>query len=155
MACCSKSRNTKGYQVLGERQNTDSSSVSKRHQPCQERHAGPKVSRSVTEKITVVSSHFLLTEEMLRDAGSSSGPPRSPGGGHGNPLQSSCLENAMERGAWWLQSTGLQSRSRPRRLSMHTWYDGGLLTASFGTRKFLSLLTSLQVFVENQLMVSL
>lgn len=26
MTCCSKSRNTKGYQVLGERQNTDSSS---------------------------------------------------------------------------------------------------------------------------------
>ena len=26
---------------------------------------------------------------------------RSPGGGHGNPLQSSCLEKPMERGAWW------------------------------------------------------
>ena len=26
---------------------------------------------------------------------------RSPGGGHGNPLQYSCLENPMERGAWW------------------------------------------------------
>ena len=25
---------------------------------------------------------------------------RSPGGGHGNPLQYSCLENAMDRGAW-------------------------------------------------------
>ena len=25
---------------------------------------------------------------------------RSPGGGHGNPLQY-CLENAMDRGAWW------------------------------------------------------
>ena len=25
---------------------------------------------------------------------------RSPGGGHGNPLQDSCLENPMERGAW-------------------------------------------------------
>ena len=25
---------------------------------------------------------------------------RSPGGGHGNPLQYSCLENPMERGAW-------------------------------------------------------
>ena len=25
---------------------------------------------------------------------------RSPGGGHGNPLQSSCLENPMDRGAW-------------------------------------------------------
>ena len=25
----------------------------------------------------------------------------SPGGGHGNPLQCSCLENPMDRGAWW------------------------------------------------------
>ena len=26
---------------------------------------------------------------------------RSPGGGHGNPLQYSCLENPVDRGAWW------------------------------------------------------
>ena len=26
---------------------------------------------------------------------------RSPGGGHSNPLQNSCLENPMDRGAWW------------------------------------------------------
>ena len=26
---------------------------------------------------------------------------RSPGGGHGNPLQYSCLEKPMDRGAWW------------------------------------------------------
>ena len=26
---------------------------------------------------------------------------RSPGGGHGNPLQCSCLENPMDRGTWW------------------------------------------------------
>ena len=30
-----------------------------------------------------------------------SGSARSPGGGHGNPLQYSCLENPMDRGAWW------------------------------------------------------
>ena len=29
------------------------------------------------------------------------GSGRSPGGRHGNPLQYSCLENAMDRGAWW------------------------------------------------------
>ena len=33
--------------------------------------------------------------------GSVSGWGRSPGGGHGNPLQYSCLENPMDRGAWW------------------------------------------------------
>ena len=32
---------------------------------------------------------------------------RSPGGGHGNPLQYSCLENPMERGAWWATVHGV------------------------------------------------
>ena len=35
-----------------------------------------------------------------RDMGSIPGLGRSPGGGHGNPLQYSCLENPMDRGAW-------------------------------------------------------
>ena len=37
----------------------------------------------------------------VRDLGSIPGLGRSPGGGHGNPLQCSCLENPMDRGAWW------------------------------------------------------
>ena len=37
----------------------------------------------------------------IRDMGSTSGSGRSPGGGHGNPLQCSCPENPMDRGAWW------------------------------------------------------
>ena len=36
----------------------------------------------------------------VRDVGSISGSERSPGGGHGDPLQYSCLENPMDRGAW-------------------------------------------------------
>ena len=35
------------------------------------------------------------------DPGSIPGSGRSPGGGSGNPLQYSCLENSMDRGAWW------------------------------------------------------
>ena len=38
----------------------------------------------------------------IRDAGSIPGLGRSLGGGHGNPLQCSCLENPMDRGAWWV-----------------------------------------------------
>ena len=34
---------------------------------------------------------------------------RSLGGGHGNPLQCSCLENFMERGAWWAAVHGAQT----------------------------------------------
>ena len=36
-----------------------------------------------------------------RDAGSIPGSGRSPGRGHGNPFQYSCLESLMDRGAWW------------------------------------------------------
>ena len=36
----------------------------------------------------------------IRDTGSVPGSGRSPGGGHGDPLQYSCLGNPMDRGAW-------------------------------------------------------
>ena len=36
----------------------------------------------------------------VRDIGLIPESGRSPGGGHGNPLQYSCLENPMDRGAW-------------------------------------------------------
>ena len=40
----------------------------------------------------------------IRDTGSIPGLGRSPEGGHGNPLQCSCLENPTDRGAWWMGS---------------------------------------------------
>ena len=40
------------------------------------------------------------------ETGSIPGLGRSPGGGHGNPLQYSCLENPMDRGAWWASPWG-------------------------------------------------
>ena len=36
-----------------------------------------------------------------RDVGSTPGSGRSPGREHGDPLQYTCLENPMDRGAWW------------------------------------------------------
>ena len=42
------------------------------------------------------------------DPGSISGLGRSPGEGNGNQLQYSCLENSMDRGAWWGTVRGLQ-----------------------------------------------
>ena len=39
----------------------------------------------------------------------------APGGGHGNPLQYSCLENPMDRGAWWATVHGVtESQTRLR-----------------------------------------
>ena len=43
----------------------------------------------------------------IRDTGSIPRLGRSPGGGHGNPLQYSCLENPMDRGAWWAMVHGV------------------------------------------------
>ena len=37
----------------------------------------------------------------IRNVGLIPGSGRSPGGGHGNPLQYSYMENSMDRGAWW------------------------------------------------------
>ena len=37
----------------------------------------------------------------VRHAGSIPGSEKSPEGGHSNRLQDSCLENPMDRGAWW------------------------------------------------------
>ena len=42
------------------------------------------------------------------DPGSMPGLERSPGEGNGNPLQYSCLENSMERGAWWATVRGVK-----------------------------------------------
>ena len=56
-----------------------------------------------------------------RDADSIPGLGRAPGGGHGNPLQYSCLENSMDRGVWRTTVLGIsKSRSRLKQLSTHT-----------------------------------
>ena len=39
--------------------------------------------------------------QVVNDTGSIPGSGRSPGAGHGYPLQYSCLENPMDRGVWW------------------------------------------------------
>ena len=42
-----------------------------------------------------------VNAEDIRDMGFIPRLGRSHGGGHGDPLQYSCLENPMDRGAWW------------------------------------------------------
>ena len=54
-----------------------------------------------------------------RDAGLIPGSGRSPRGGHGNPLQYSCLENPMDRGVWWATVLGVtKSQTGLKQLSM-------------------------------------
>ena len=65
-----------------------------------------KVSMAIFKSNGGASQVVLLVEYLsanagdLRDAGSIPGWGRSPGEGHVNPLQYSCLENPMGRGAW-------------------------------------------------------
>ena len=56
------------------------------------------------------------------DSGSIPGSGRSPGEGNGNPLQYSCLENSMDRGAWWAAVHGVamsQTRLRDFPFTFH------------------------------------
>ena len=56
----------------------------------------------------------------IRDAGLIPGSGRSPGGGHGNPLQYACLENPMDRGAWQATVHEIaKSQTRLKQLSMY------------------------------------
>ena len=56
-----------------------------------------------------------------RDTGSIPGSGRSPGEGCGNPLQYSCLENPIDRGAWQVMVHRVtKSQTSLNRLSMHT-----------------------------------
>ena len=50
----------------------------------------------------------------------------SVGQGNGNPIQYSCLENPVDRGAWWAAAYGVaQSRTRLKQLSMHACIGDG------------------------------
>ena len=54
------------------------------------------------------------------DAVSIPGSGRSPGGGNGNPVQYSCPENPMDRGAWWASVHRVGHTKTLKQLSMHS-----------------------------------
>ena len=56
-----------------------------------------------------------------KDTGSIPGLGRSPGGGNGNPLQHSCLENPMDRGAWRTIPWGCKELDMTEQLSELKW----------------------------------
>ena len=81
-------------------------------------HSGTYGGRSIRKDLRdqQQASQEVLVEKNLpansgdkRDLGSVPGSGKTPGGGHGNPLQYSCLRNSMDTGAWRaVQSMGLQ-----------------------------------------------
>ena len=58
---------------------------------------------SMVSQVALVVKNPLANAGDIRDSGLISGSGRSPAGGNGTPLQYSCLENSMDRGA--LRST--------------------------------------------------
>ena len=51
-------------------------------------------------QVVLLVKNLLANAGDIRNADLIPGSGKSPGGGHGNPLQYSCLENPMDRGAW-------------------------------------------------------
>ena len=59
-------------------------------------------------QVALVVKNLPANAGDVRDASSIPGSGRSPGAGHGNPLQYSCLENSVDRGAWWAIVHGVE-----------------------------------------------
>ena len=71
-------------------------------------------------QVAPVVKRPLASAGDISDVGLIPGLTRSPGGGHGIPLQYSCLENPVDRGAWWIIAHGVaKSQTRLKQLSMH------------------------------------
>ena len=77
---------------------------------------------SWASQVMLVVKNLPASAGDVRDMGSVPGLGRFPGGGHGNPLQYSGLENSMNRGAWWATVHRAAKRQTwLERLCMHTY----------------------------------
>ena len=75
----------------------------------------------LASQVALVVKNPLASAGDIRDTGSIPGLGRSPGGGHGNPLQYACLENPMDKGAWQVTVPRVtKSQTGLKQLSTHT-----------------------------------
>ena len=79
-------------------------------------------------KTTTATTKKPANARDMRDESSFLRLERSPEGGHGNPLQCPCLENPMDRGAWWaIVHRVAKSRTLQKRLSTRL-FQGGMVS---------------------------
>ena len=72
----------------------------------------------MSSQVALVVKSLPANAGDIRDTGLIPVLGRSPGGGNGNPLQYSCLENLMNRGAWWATVHGIaKSQTRLKQLN--------------------------------------
>ena len=75
---------------------------------------------SRVSQVTLMLKNLPANAGDVRDSDSIPGSGRFPGGEHGNALQYSCLENPMDRGAWWaILHRITKSWTWLKQLSMH------------------------------------
>ena len=81
----------------------------------------PDLGSSWVSQVAQVVKNPPANAGDTREAGSIPGSGRSPGEGNGNPFQYSCLENSMDRGAWWATYSprGHRESDTTEWLSMH------------------------------------
>ena len=72
-------------------------------------------------QVALVVRNLLAKAADIRNMDLTPGSGRALGGGHGNPLQYSCLKNPTNRGAWWATVPGVsKSWTRLKGLSLNT-----------------------------------
>ena len=73
----------------------------------------PNIWEAGASQVVLAVKNLPVNAEVVRDTGSIPRSGRSPGGGDGNPLQYPCLENPMDREAWWATVLGVVKESDP------------------------------------------
>ena len=74
--------------------------------------------------MVLVVKNLTANAGDIRDVGLIPESGRSPGGGHGSPLQHSCLENFLDSGSQWVVVYRVtKSQARTKRLSLHACKD--------------------------------
>ena len=99
---------------------------------------GKIINMSRASQVVLVVKNLPSSTGDARNSGPIPGSGRSPGVGHGHLLQYSCLENPVDRGAWWATVHGVTKElDTNKRLYTHTHTHTHTQTQLIGSKRFL------------------